>query len=153
MTHIYVGNLTTTGSVSSLLPGRRPAIIWTNARILLIFIQENAFESVVCEMTAILSRPYCFSAYILLLVYSVINLRCLMTLSMETFSALLSLCKRNPPVTVGLPSQRPVTWSFDVIFDLHLNNSWANGRGTGDFRRHRAHYDVIVMWLWIDCMK
>ena len=37
---------------------------------------------------------------------------------METFSALLALCKRNPAVIGGFPSQRPVTWSFDVFFDL-----------------------------------
>ena len=35
---------------------------------------------------------------------------------METFSVLLSLCAGNPPVTSGFPSQRPVTWSFDVFF-------------------------------------
>ena len=34
---------------------------------------------------------------------------------METFSALLAI------VTGGFPSERPVTWSFDVFFDLHLN--------------------------------
>ena len=31
---------------------------------------------------------------------------------METLSALLALSKGNPTVTGGLPSQRPVTWSF-----------------------------------------
>ena len=52
------------------------AIIWTNAGILLIgtletnfneilseihtfFIQENTFESIFCEMAAILSQPQC----------------------------------------------------------------------------------------------
>ena len=40
---------------------------------------------------------------------------------METFFALLVLCERNPPVSGHLPSQRPVTWSFDVYFDLRLN--------------------------------
>ena len=39
---------------------------------------------------------------------------------METFSALLVLCDGNPPVTSGFPSQRPVTRSFDVFFDLCL---------------------------------
>ena len=56
------------------IPGRRQAIIWTNAGILLtgplekiflwivnrnsdIFIQANAFESVVWEIAAILYRP------------------------------------------------------------------------------------------------
>ena len=37
---------------------------------------------------------------------------------METFSTLLILCEGKPPVTGGLPSQRPVTRSFDVFFDL-----------------------------------
>ena len=40
---------------------------------------------------------------------------------METFSALLALCERNPPVTGGFPSQRPETRSFGVFFNLHLN--------------------------------
>ena len=40
---------------------------------------------------------------------------------METFSALLALCEGNPPVTSEFPSQMPLTWSFDVFFDLHLN--------------------------------
>ena len=40
---------------------------------------------------------------------------------METFSALLALCAGNSPVTGEFPSQRPVTESFDVFFDLRLN--------------------------------
>ena len=40
---------------------------------------------------------------------------------METFSALLALCAGNSPVTGELPTQRPVTRSFDVFFDLRLN--------------------------------
>ena len=40
---------------------------------------------------------------------------------METFSALLALCARNSPVTVEFPTQKPVTRSFDVFFDLRQN--------------------------------
>ena len=40
---------------------------------------------------------------------------------METFSTLLALCARNSSVTGEFPSQRPVTRSFDVFFDLRLN--------------------------------
>ena len=40
---------------------------------------------------------------------------------MKAFSALLTLCEGNPPITCGFPSQRPVTRSFDVFFDLCLN--------------------------------
>ena len=40
---------------------------------------------------------------------------------MKTFSALLALCAGNSPVTGKFPSQRPVTRSFDVVFDLCPN--------------------------------
>ena len=40
---------------------------------------------------------------------------------METFSALLALCAGNSPVTGEVPSQRPVTRSFDVFFNPRLN--------------------------------
>ena len=40
---------------------------------------------------------------------------------METFSALLALCVGNSPVTDEFPSQRSVTQSFDIFFDLRLN--------------------------------
>ena len=40
---------------------------------------------------------------------------------METFFALLAICAGNSPVTSEFPTQRPVTRSFDVFFDLRLN--------------------------------
>ena len=81
MTHICIGDLIIIGSDNGLSPGRCQAIIWTNAELLLngpletnfseffnrnfnIFIQENAFESVVREMAAILSRPQCVNALV-----------------------------------------------------------------------------------------
>ena len=73
VTHICVHKLTITVSDNGLSPGRRQAIVWTNIvdgtlrdklqlnfrRNSNIFIQENAFENVVCEMASILSRPQC----------------------------------------------------------------------------------------------
>ena len=74
VTHICVSKLTIVGSDNGLSPGRRQAIIRTNAGLLwigtlglqwnlkqnsYIFIQENAFENVVWKMAAILSRPQC----------------------------------------------------------------------------------------------
>ena len=41
---------------------------------------------------------------------------------METTSALLAICAGNSPVSGEFPAQRPVTQSFDVFFDLGLNN-------------------------------
>ena len=40
---------------------------------------------------------------------------------METFSALLTICAGNSTVPGEFPTQRPVTRSFDVFFDLRLN--------------------------------
>ena len=40
---------------------------------------------------------------------------------METFSASLAICVGNSPASGEVPSQRPVTRSFDVFFDLCLN--------------------------------
>ena len=40
---------------------------------------------------------------------------------METFSALLAICAGNSPVSGEFPTQRLVTRSFEVSFDLRLN--------------------------------
>ena len=47
---------------------------------------------------------------------------------METFSALLAICAGNSPVPGEFPTQRPVTRSFDVSFDLHLNKRLSKQR-------------------------
>ena len=70
--HVSICKLTTIGLDNGLSPVQYQAIIWTNAGILLsgplgrnfseilikipIFSLKNAFENVVCKMTAILSR-------------------------------------------------------------------------------------------------
>ena len=43
------------------------------------------------------------------------------------------------------PTQRPVTQSFDVFFDLRLNKRLSKQREAGDLRHYRGHYDIIVM--------
>ena len=62
-----------------------------------------------------------------------------------TFSALLAICAGNSSVTGEIPTQRPVSRSFDVFFDLRLINGWVNIGEAGDLRRHFAHYDITVM--------
>ena len=78
----------------------------------------------------------------------------------------MAICAGNSLVTGEIPAQRPVTWSFDFFFDLHLKwvsewlnsttflgtadseawiNIWVNNGEVGDLRHHHAHYDVIVM--------
>ena len=64
---------------------------------------------------------------------------------METFSALLAICAGNFLVNSPHKGQ----WRGTLMFSLICAriNCWVNNREAGDFRRHRAHYDVIVMTL------
>ena len=64
---------------------------------------------------------------------------------METFSALLAICAGNSPVPVNSPHKGQ--WGEALMFSLICVwiNGWVNNREAGDLRRHRAHYDVIVM--------
>ena len=50
MTHICVGKLTTIGSDNGLSPGRRQAIIWTNAGLLLIGPLGTNFSEILIEI-------------------------------------------------------------------------------------------------------
>ena len=50
VTHICVGNLTIIGSDNGLSPGRRQAIIWTNAGILLIGPLGTNFSEILIEI-------------------------------------------------------------------------------------------------------
>ena len=56
------------------------------------------------------------------------------------------LCEGNPPVTGGFPHKGQ--WRGALIFSLIYawTNGWANNRDADDLWRHRAHYDVIVMF-------
>ena len=67
-------------------------------------------------------------------------------LSLVPFSALLASSAGNSPVSGEFSTQRPVTRSFAVFFDLRLNKRWLNNRDAGDLRRRRTHYDVTVMF-------
>ena len=64
---------------------------------------------------------------------------------METFSALLAICAGNSPVIGEFRSQRPVPRSFNVFFDLRLNQ-WLSKQSWGWwFEKPSSHYDVTVM--------
>ena len=79
MTHICVGNLAIIGSDNGLSPGRRQAIIWTNAGILLIghlgtnfseiwiWIQTFSFKKMHFKMASAKWRPFCLSLNVLIL--------------------------------------------------------------------------------------
>ena len=78
MAHICVSKLTIIGSDNGLSPGRRQAIIWTNARILLIGplgtnfseilldIHTFPFKKMHLKMSSGKCRPFCFGLNVLI---------------------------------------------------------------------------------------
>ena len=64
---------------------------------------------------------------------------------METFSALLAFVRgiHRSPVNSSHKGQ----WRGALMFSFICAwiNGWVNNREAGDLRRHRAHYDVVVM--------
>ena len=59
VTHIWVGNLTILGSDNGLSPGRRQAIIWTNAEILLIGPLGTNFSEILIEIQTFSLKKIC----------------------------------------------------------------------------------------------
>ena len=63
---------------------------------------------------------------------------------MDTISGLLALCAGNSLVTGEFPSQRPVTQSFDVFFDLRVNKQLS--------KQSRCQWFETPSWsLWCHC--
>ena len=77
MTHICVGELIIIGSANGLSPGRRQAITWTNAGILLTGplgtnfseivseIQSSSFKKMHLKMSSVKWRPFCLGLNVL----------------------------------------------------------------------------------------
>ena len=63
---------------------------------------------------------------------------------METFFALVVFCEGNPPVTFWFPSQRPVSRSFEVFFDLRLNKRFNK-------QSRRRWFETPSLSLWRHC--
>ena len=68
------------------------------------------------------------------------------TSSNGNISALLAICAGNSPVTGEFPHKSQ--WRGPLMFSLICVwiDGWVNNGETGDLRRYRAHYDVIVMF-------
>ena len=64
---------------------------------------------------------------------------------MKTFSAVLAICAGFHRSPVNSPHKGQ--WHGALMFALICAwiNDWVNNREAGDLRRHRCHYDVIVM--------
>ena len=75
---------------------------------------------------------------------------------MGIFSALLALCEGKHQSPVDSPHK--AQWRGALMFSLisDWTNGWGKNRDAGDLIRHRAHYDVIVIFLlksWINSWK
>ena len=62
---------------------------------------------------------------------------------MQTFSASLSLCAGNSPVTCEFLAQRPVTRGFDVLFNLRLNKCLSKSSWGWRLRPLWRHRNVL----------
>ena len=64
---------------------------------------------------------------------------------MKTFSALLAIYAGNSSVSVNSPHKGQ--WRGALVFSLICAwiKVWINNREAGELRRHRTHYDVIVI--------
>ena len=76
---------------------------------------------------------------------------------MGTFSALLAICAGNSPAPGEFPTQRPVTRSFDVFFDLRLNKrlskqSWGWWFETPSRTLWRQCNYMHVSLRWAQCI-
>ena len=73
---------------------------------------------------------------------------------METLSVLLALCAGNSPVTGEFLTQRPVTRSFGISFELRLNKrltkqSWGWGFDAPSRSLWRRCYDMLFCGMYL----
>ena len=114
---------------------------WNPKRNSCIFIQENAFKNVVCEMVAILSlpqwvNPCCHYSHAIMSMMASQITRILIGLLNPLFRrrskktsklCLTGLCEGNPLVTSGFPSQRASNVEKVSIWWHHHDDEFISG--------------------------
>ena len=73
-------------------------------------------------------------------------------INVNIFSALLAICAGNSPVAGDFLAQRPVTRSFDVFFDLHVNKRLSKQWRDWWFETPsrplwRQYNDILQVWF------
>ena len=136
--HKCVSKLTISGAVwvTSHFPNQRGNIVysklrdklkWTLQRDSYIFILENVFENVVCEVAAISCRSQSVKWK-----WAIFCPECPSKVFSRSYISMMTSSNGNIFRVTGplcgeftgpgeFPTQRPVTRSFDVNFDLRLN--------------------------------
>ena len=166
VTHMCVSKRTIIGWDNGLSPGRRQAIIWTNAGILLIGHSGTNFSEILIEIVTFSFkkmrlkvssakwRPFCLGLNVLNAHY--MNWCCWHTTTwwphnMETLSPLLFLWRENPTMIGGIPNKRPAMRWFDVFIISMTNCLKKNSPNAGESRCYYANvtslkgFDVIVI--------
>ena len=65
VTHIFVGDVTITGSDNGLSPGRLQAIIWTNAGVI-FEIRKFSFKKMHMKISSVERQPFCLGLNVLM---------------------------------------------------------------------------------------
>ena len=170
MTHICVNKLTIIGSDNGLSPGRRQAIIWTNDGILLIGPLGTNFSEILIEihtfwnkkmhlkMSSAIWRPSCRGLNVLSHVGVVeIYWHCLPhqhddIIKWKHFPRYWPFVRGIRRSAVNSPHKGQWRGALMLSLIYAWINNWVNKREAGDLRRHRAHYDVIVMTYAINTL-
>ena len=163
MVHICVRNLTIIGSDNGLSQGQRQAIIWTNARILLIiwnlgtnfseiFSENHTFSSqkIHLKMLSAKWRPSCLGLSVLKAKKRVGGspVKHLRTIKGHVYHMFrymtTSFLWKTSAYTSGSPHNVPVLWSFDIFFGASLNKLLAKQLSCRWFTIPWRSYDILV---------
>ena len=134
VTHICVGKLTIIGSDNGLSPGRRQAIIWTNAAILLIGplgtnfseilikIYTFSFKKMHLKMSSAKWRPFCCGLNVLKGVGDTVqSCRCDPCISMALLPESYGDCRAFVACWHSIPSHLVNNHAVKI---LHINAVW-----------------------------
>ena len=150
VTHICVRKLAIISSDNGLSPGRRQAIICTNAGILLIGPLWTNFSETLIEILTFLFKKMCLKVSSAKRRPLRLGLNVLKqkqnhddVIKWKHFCVTGHLCGEFTG-----PAQRPVTWSYDVFFDLRLNERLSKQSGDWWFETTSFPLYVTVMILY-----
>ena len=155
VTHICVGNLTIIGPDNGLSPGRRQAIIWTNAWILLIGpwgrnyseiligIQTFSFKKMHLKMSSAKWRPFCLGLNVL-----IVSLNTAITATGGSWLGQKSMT----PWHGHVDSLIKIQWCGALM--VPQTSYWTDDLVASDLRRHGAHVtSLYCVTIWVLLVK
>ena len=153
--HICVGNLTIIGSGNGLSPGRRQAIIWTNARILSIGtlgnfneisigIQTFSFKKMHFKMSAAKWRPFAFGLNVLIIAPSIqVFARLPALYPIVCFSSQYTIMQHMHCLFLFYCGGLFAVSLYQEYFYQWIVNVWTNTAPHGNVANLMGHYETI----------